>query len=132
MLKGLDYLTIFLFNYKYIAVISDISEFELKFAPNHVRQILTDIPSKNLEIANLTDEARKLPGYYINEKNVKKSLADTQHIAIATIQQVDLLVSWNFKHIVNYYKIRLYNAENLNYGYKILEIRNPSDLTDEK
>jgi len=41
-------------------------------------------------------------------------------------------VSWNFKHIVNYDKIRLYNAVNLKYGYKVLEIRNPRDLTDEK
>ncbi len=46
-------------------------------------------------------------------------MADTQHIAIATVQQVDLLVSWNFKHIVNFDKIRLYNSVNLKYGYKI-------------
>lgn len=59
-------------------------------------------------------------------------MADTQHIDLATINQVDLLVSWNFKHIVNYDRIRLYNAVNLKQGYKILEIRNPRDLTDEK
>lgn len=118
---------------KYIAVISDVSEFELKFAPEKIRQILTDIPPRNLEIAKLTYEAKQLAENYIKEKIVtKKSLADTQHIAVATIQQVDLLVSWNFRHIVNYNKIRLYNAVNLKYGYKILEIRNPRDLTDEK
>ena len=59
-------------------------------------------------------------------------MADTQHIAVATVEQVDLLASWNFKHIVNFDKIRLYNAVNLKYGYKVLEIRNPRDLTDEK
>ena len=118
---------------KYKAVISDISEFEMEYAPEHIRQILTDIPQRNLEIAKLTDEAKRLANYYIKEKIVtRKSLADTQHIAVATIQQVDLFVSWNFKHIVNYNKIRLYNAVNLKYGYKILEIRNPRDLTDEK
>ncbi|MBI4727010.1 PIN domain protein [candidate division TA06 bacterium] len=118
---------------KYTAVISQVSEFELKFAPRHIRQILTGIPIKNLEIAKLTDEARQLSEHYIKEKIVtKKALADTQHIAVATVQQVDLLVSWNFKHIVNYDKIRLYNAVNLKYGYKVLEIRNPRDLTDEK
>lgn len=118
---------------QYIAVISDVSEFELKFAPEHIRQILIEIPKPYLEIAKLTEEARQLSQHYIKEKIVtKKSLADTQHIAVATIQQVDLLVSWNFKHIVNYDKIRLYNAVNLKYGYKILEIRNPRDLTDEK
>jgi predicted nucleic acid-binding protein len=118
---------------KYKAVISEVSEFELKLAPTKVKDILNSIPSKNLEIAKLTDESKELAEHYMKEKIVtRKSLADTQHIAIATIQQVDLLVSWNFKHIVNYDKIRLYNAVNLKYGYKILEIRNPRDLTDEK
>lgn len=118
---------------KYKAVISEVSEFELKFAPKHVRQILLDIPPKNLEVSKLTDEAKQLSEHYLKEKIVtKKSLADTQHIAIASVQQVDLLVSWNFKHIVNYDKIRLYNAVNLKYGYKILEIRNPRDITHEK
>ncbi len=112
---------------------AEISEFELKFAPNHVKQILFEIPNKNLEIVKSSDETRHLSEHSIREKIVtKKSLADTQHIAIATVQQVDLLVSWNFKHIVNYDKFRLYNAMNLKYGYKVLEIRNPRDLTDEK
>ena len=118
---------------KYTAVISEVTEFELKFAPKHVQQILNNIPHKYLEIAKMTDECKQLAEYYIKEKIVsKKSLADTQHIAVATVKQVDLLVSWNFKHIVNYDKIRLYNAVNLKYGYKILEIRNPRDLTNEK
>lgn len=118
---------------KYKAVISEVSEFELKIAPKRIQQILLDIPKKNLEVTKLTDEAKQLSKHYIREKIVaRKSLADTQHIAIATVQQVDLLVSWNFKHIVNYDKIRLYNAVNLKYGYKFLEIRNPRDLTDEK
>lgn len=105
---------------KYQAVISEVSEFELRFAPNYVRQLLKDIPGKNIEVAKLTNDARELSEHYLKEKIVtKKSLADTQHIAVATVQQVDLLVSWNFKHIVNYDKIRLYNAVNLKYGYKI-------------
>lgn len=116
---------------KYKAVISEVSEFELKYAPAHVKQILSEIPGKNIEVAKLTNEAKLLSESYLKEKIVtKKSMADTQHIAIATVQNVDLLVSWNFKHIVNYDRIRLYNAVNLKYGYRILEIRNPRDLTD--
>jgi hypothetical protein len=117
---------------KYKAVISEVSELELKYAPEHVRQVIENIPRTNIEIVHLTDEARLLSENYIKERIVtKKYLADTQHIAIATISLVDLLVSWNFRHIVNYNKIRLYNAVNLKYGYKLLEIRNPWDLTDE-
>ncbi len=118
---------------KYKAVISEVSVFELKYAPSEIRRVLSKIPKSNLEIVRLTDEAVQLSNLYIKEKIVtEKSLADTQHIAIATVQQVDLLISWNFKHIVNFDKIRLYNAVNLKYGYKILEIRNPRDLTNEK
>jgi len=118
---------------KYKAVISEISELELSFAPKHIKDVLLNMPSSNYEIINFTDEAKLLSDHYLKEKIVtKKSLADTQHIAIATVQHVDLLVSWNFKHIVNYNKIRLYNSINIKYGYNILEIRSPRDLTDEK
>ena len=112
------------------AVISEVSEFELKYAPHYVREILTEIPKENIEIVKLTDEAKELSKRYLKEKIVSpKSLADTEHIAIATVEKVDVLVSWNFKHIVNYDRIRLYNAVNLKNGYKFLEIRNPRDLT---
>jgi hypothetical protein len=50
------------------------------------------------------------------------------HIAISTIYQVDVLASWNFKHIVNLNRIRLYNAINLKNGYKMLEIRSPREI----
>jgi len=42
--------------------------------------------------------------------------------------KVDLLVSWNFKHIVNIQRIRGYNSVNLKNGYSTLEIRSPKDL----
>lgn len=65
---------------------------------------------------------------YIKEKAVtKKSHED--HIAIATVNKVDVLVSWNFKHIVNLDRIRKYNAVNLMNGYTMLEIRNPREIT---
>ena len=114
---------------KYKAVISDISEAELQFAPDHVRQLRKELGAKHLDVIKLSTEAQALAAAYIKERIVtKKSQADTEHIAIATIAQVDLLVSWNFKHIVNYDRIRLYNAVNLKLGYKLLEIRSPRDL----
>ena len=61
-----------------------------------------------------------------------KFLIDAQHIAIATINRVDVLVSWNFKHIVNLRRIQLYNATNLKYGYALIEIRSPREVIDEK
>lgn len=114
---------------KHKAVISDISEAELSLAPEHVRQLLKEIRVKHLEVVRLSNDAEVLAATYIKERVVgKTSELDTQHIAIATIAQVDVLVSWNFKHIVNYNRIRLYNAVNLKLGYRMLEIRSPREL----
>ena len=60
------------------------------------------------------------------------SAADAQHIAIATVGRVDVLVSWNFKHIVNLQRIHGYNSVNLRRGYPMIEIRTPREvLSDE-
>lgn len=114
---------------KYRAVISEVTEMELRYAPDVVKDLVRTLPTKQLEVYPLTDEATFLANAYIKEKVVtKKSLADTQHIAVASIARVDLLVSWNFKHIVNFDRIRLYNAVNLKLGFPMLEIRSPRDL----
>lgn len=56
------------------------------------------------------------------------SFDDCVHIALATIHKADILVSWNFKHIVNVYRIRGYNSVNLKLGYSTIEIRSPKDI----
>ena len=61
----------------------------------------------------MTEEAIKLADTYITEKVVgKTSLEDCRHIALATINRVDVLASWNFKHIVNLKRIKEYNSVN--------------------
>jgi len=54
---------------------------------------------------------------------------DMIHIALATVANVDILVSWNFKHIVRFDKIRSFNAINLEKGYKALQIYSPREVT---
>ena len=81
----------------------------------------------------LKDEARHLAQVYMTEKVIAPEDArDAQHIAVATVAKVDLLVSWNFKHIVNLRRIRMYNAINLREGYGLIEIRSPREVLDEK
>ena len=66
---------------------------------------------------------------YIKEKVVgETSVDDCRHIACATIKKVDYLVSWNFKHIVNIFRIRGYNSINIKSGYSQLDIRSPKDI----
>ena len=61
-----------------------------------------------------------------------KHIADAQHIAIASVERVDILVSWNFHQIVRLDHIRAYNSVNLRLGYPILEIRSPREIIYEK
>lgn len=55
-------------------------------------------------------------------------LADAQHIAAATVHRADILVSWNFKHIVNLRRIHGFNSLNLREEYPLLEIRTPREV----
>jgi hypothetical protein len=66
---------------------------------------------------------------YMEQKIVSKNYySDALHIAVATVIGVDVLVSWNFKHIVNLDKIKLFNSVNLREGYNMLEIRTPREV----
>ena len=112
-----------------MAVISDITLDELSDAPEIIRNNFKKIPENNIEILISDNETRKLAKQYILEGAVsKKYYEDALHIAIATINQVSVLASWNFKHIVNLDRIRLYNAVNLKNGYPLLEIRSPREI----
>jgi len=112
-------------------IYSDVAEDELIDAPEKVREFVRGIPAKNLLRAELSEEAIFLAEKYLEEKVVgKSSRADCYHIAIATILKADLLVSWNFKHIVNIHRIHGYNAVNLMNDYQTIEIRNPREVFD--
>ena len=49
-------------------------------------------------------------------------------MALASIGRVDVMVSWNFRHIVNLGRIRLFNAVNMEQGYGWIEIRTPREV----
>ena len=114
-----------------IFVVSNLLIEELKGAPQHVKNLLDNYSDDYFETVVLTEEAKDLADKYIAESVVgKTSLDDCRHIALATINKVDVLASWNFKHIVNLNRIKGYNAVNLKNGYITLEIRSPKDLID--
>ena len=113
-------------------VYSELTEGELDNAPQRVRDFLSSLPAEHTEFLQITDEALSLAHRYIAEKVVgETSFDDCLHIALATIHKVDILVSWNFKHIVNIYRIRGYNSVNIRQGYAPLEIRSPKDIIED-
>jgi len=110
-------------------IYSDLTVGELDNAPSKVRDYFDNLPTEHLEFVSITDESIDLARHYIAEKVVGlTSFDDCVHIALATIHKADILVSWNFKHIVNVYRIRGYNSVNLRQGYSTLEIRSPKDI----
>ena len=114
-----------------VFVVSDLLDLELINAPQQVREHLLKYPTDKFLRVELTEEAIKLADNYIQEKVVgKTSLEDCRHIALATINKVDVLASWNFKHIVNLDRIKGYNSVNLKLGYSMIEIRSPNDLVN--
>ncbi len=116
-------------NNEIIFVVSDLLDLELLNAPRHVRELLLNYSADKFERIELTQEAIILADTYIKEKVVgKTSIADCRHIALATINKVDVLASWNFRHIVNLNRIKGYNSVNLRLGYMMVEIRSPKDL----
>ena len=115
----------------FILVVSELLNIELERAPEQVRNYLDRYEGRQIEEARTTGEALDLADLYISEKVVgATSMADCQHIAIATVHKVDVLVSWNFKHIVNLKRIRGYNSVNLRNGYPLLEIRTPLEVLE--
>ncbi len=110
-------------------LLSAILQKELEPAPEKIIKLITDLKAEYTEFLDEDDDAVELATEYIIEKVVgQTSYADCLHIALATINKADLLVSWNFKHIVNIERIRGYNSINIKNGYKQLEIRSPRDL----
>ncbi len=86
---------------------SDLLEAELVNAPERVLKFFWSLPKEQCEFVPATIESDRLAEQDITEKVVGlTSLADCQHIAMATLNKADVLVSWNFQHIVNLKRIR--------------------------
>ncbi len=110
-------------------MLSDLTLRELEFAREEVRDKIKEIPDRYRIGIGVTDEAIFLAENYISSGALTtRSYNDALHIALATHRNSDVLASWNFKHIVNLDRIRLYNSINLRNGYRMIEIRTPREI----
>lgn len=82
-----------------------------------------------IELLLTVDAALTLRDAYLAAGVVTPRWAnDALHVAVATVRGAELIVSWNFRHMVNYERIRGYNAVNLLHGYRTLDIRTPREV----
>ena len=115
----------------FILVLSATILREIKRAPENVRNLFADLNEEIIEIMPESDEIDNLRDAYLKAGVVgPSSSADAEHIAAATVAEVDLIVSWNFKHIVHFDKIKQYHAVNLLEGYHPIPIHTPKEVAN--
>jgi predicted nucleic acid-binding protein len=115
--------------HEFSLLFSTVTQEELENAPEKVKHLVKSLKPEWTEFLETTTEAVDLAKECIVEKVVgQTSFADCLHIALATINRADFLVSWNFKHIVNIKRIQGYNSINIKNGYRQLEIRSPREF----
>lgn len=116
---------------RFIPLLSDLLAAEIGRAPERVRDLHDELLGlAQQETLAVAPEALGLLAAYESHSVLgPKYRADMLHIALATVADADILVSWNFKHIVRFDKIRMFNAVNLEQGYKSLSIHSPREVT---
>lgn len=98
---------------KYTLVVSTTALAELRRAPEHIRQVLAELPNDAIETLEFSEQIAHLCDAYLAAGILKpENKSDAEHIASASVADVDFVVSWNFKHIMHYEKIAGYQAVN--------------------
>jgi len=117
------------FDGKIRVILSDVLVVEVERSPQHVREFYRTIPESQVERILSTETSNALARQYIAAGIVNEnSLNDSRHVSLASVARVDVLVSFNCTHIVNFNRIRKYNAINALHGYPQIEIRTPDEV----
>ena len=114
-------------------VLSDLTLRELEGAPSRVRAVLDQVPKAHKEIVTYLGETEALAQAYVEAGAVgASSRSDAVHVALATLCGAVVLVSWNFKHMVNWQRIQSYNQVNVDRGHRPIDIRTPREIVDDR
>jgi hypothetical protein len=114
---------------QFVVVVSNVTLDELELAPDPVRGVLAGLPPGQVEIVSTSPESDGLRKAYLETAVVgPASSNDAAHIAVATVSGADLVVSWNFKHIVHFEKIGGYEGVNSLRGYRSPRIYSPREV----
>lgn len=110
-------------------VVSETILLELQDAPDNVREVLAGLAPDVLEEVPVTDAVEELRDAYIAAGVLTDgSVLDAEHVACATVADVDFVVSWNYKHLVHYERISGFQGVNLIHGYTAIRIFSPLEV----
>ena len=117
---------------KYDICISSVTAEEIQKCAEPKRTMMAErLGEIDFTVLEETDEINNLAGEYVNNGVLtKKSMDDCLHIAYAVVTNCDIIISWNFKHLVNYRtinKVKIVNAVN---NYKEISIISPTMLLE--
>ncbi len=113
---------------QFLLCVSEVVRREIELAPEQVKNFYTEC-SDITETLPITRECLELRERYVEQGIVsRKYVDDALHVAVATVSGCAMIVSWNFKHIVHFEKISLYNAINRIHGYREIFINSPSEV----
>ena len=114
---------------KATALISDTLVGELAEAPERVRDLLQKVMTGNFVYLESGDEVDDLRDAYLAAGVLSpKWTDDAKHVAHASVARADVVVSWNFKHMVNPSRIRAFDGVNTAQGYGPVVIMTPLDV----
>jgi len=118
---------------KYEIYISRVVIDEIMKATKEKQKQLSDLINRcrPLEL-EIKEEAKELAEIYIKRKIVPANkIEDAMHVAIATVWEMDALITWNYKHMANLRRSDLFYGVNLENGYgKKLELVTPMEVMD--
>ena len=115
----------------YEGYISRLTIEEVFAAPEKIHEKLkTRISETGFSILEENSESISLAEAYVADGAIPdKYRDDARHIAIGVIHDLDYIVSWNYKHMVNIGVRRLINSTNIRMGYNSIEIISPEEVT---
>ena len=117
---------------KFVLLTSELVREEISAAPPQVQAYFEEMLAYG-EISEIQAETLALRDAYLKEEIVSlKYAADAMHVALATVSNSKMIISWNFKHIVNFQKIPLYNAVNRLKGYDSIDIYSPQEVIEDE
>ena len=117
---------------EFVLLVSDETIRELVEAPESVRTFWEGLAEGSLERVFITQEVRELAEAYIRAGVLgRASASDALHVAMASVAGADLILSWNFKHIVNFNRIKGFNGVNVMNGYPLMTILCPLEVGDD-
>jgi len=115
-------------NGRFHLVTSALVQEEIKPAPKYVQEFF-DRTLPVVEVVEVSEETLRLRDAYLEAGIVSSQWSeDALHVALATVSGCSLIVSWNFKHIVHFEKIPLYNAVNVLKGHSNVGIFSPLEV----